>query len=183
MLLAEVIVARVPSRLLSFFVRHRELLKFLTVGAITLIVTTVLFFGLKWTVLPHNPVTANIVATLVATMLSYVLNREWSFSERGGRLRRHEASLFFLVAGVGLGISQVPLWVSSYVFNLRAPHVSVVTENIADFVSATIIGTLLATAFRWWAMRRWVFPGDMTGTDAPVASEGLSPTPVDAFDS
>jgi putative flippase GtrA len=55
-------------------------------------------------------------------------------------------------------INQLPLAVSSYVFQLRTPHVSILAENVADFVSATVIGTLLATVFRWWAMRKFVFP-------------------------
>ncbi|MFG1796771.1 GtrA family protein [Nocardia sp. NPDC049149] len=144
--------------MLSVFVRNAELLKFLTVGAIAFVTTLVLFFGLKWTVLDGKPVTANVVAVLIATVVSYVLNREWAFTARGGRERRHEAALFFLVAGIGMVINQLPLAVSSYLFQLRTPHVSVLVENIADFVSATIIGTLLATVFRWWAMRKFVFP-------------------------
>ncbi|MGW4848505.1 GtrA family protein [Nocardia brasiliensis] len=158
MFLAQIVAARVPSRMLSAFVRNAELLKFLTVGAIAFVTTSVLFFGLKWTVLHGKPVTANMVAVLIATVVSYVLNREWAFTARGGHERRHEAALFFVVAGIGMVINQLPLAVSSYIFQLRAPHVSVVTENIADFVSATIIGTLLATVFRWWAMRKFVFP-------------------------
>ncbi|MEV4298802.1 hypothetical protein [Microbispora rosea] len=35
---------------------------------------------------------------------------------------------------------------------------SLVTQEIADFVSAQVIGTLIAAAFRFWAFRRWVFP-------------------------
>ncbi|MEV6558784.1 GtrA family protein [Nocardia sp. NPDC051756] len=158
MFLAQIVAARVPSRMLSVFVRNAELLKFLTVGAIAFVTTMVLFFGLKWTVLEGKPVTANVVAVLIATVVSYVLNREWAFTARGGRERRHEAALFFLVASIGMVINQLPLAVSSYLFQLRTPHVSVVVENIADFVSATIIGTLLATVFRWWAMRKFVFP-------------------------
>ncbi|CAM4295964.1 GtrA family protein [Nocardia ninae] len=157
MFLAQIVAARVPSRMLSVFVRNAELLKFLTVGAIAFVTTSVLFFGLKWTVLEGKPVTANVVAVLIATVVSYVLNSEWAFTARGGRARRHEAALFFLVAGVGMVINQLPLAVSSYLFQLRTPHVSVLAENIADFVSATIIGTLLATVFRWWAMRKFVF--------------------------
>ncbi len=34
------------------------------------------------------------------------------------------------------------------------------TENIADFVSAYIIGNLLQMAFRFWAFRRFVFPDE-----------------------
>jgi len=39
--------------------------------------------------------------------------------------------------------------------------VSLTVENIADFVSAYIIGNLLQMAFRFWALRRWVFPDEM----------------------
>ena len=34
-------------------------------------------------------------------------------------------------------------------------------ENIADFVSAYVIGNLLQMAFRFWAFRRWVFPDEL----------------------
>ena len=53
-----------------------------------------------------------------------------------------------------------PLWFSSYVLELRVPHVSLTIENIADFISAYIIGNLLQMAFRFWAFRRWVFPDE-----------------------
>lgn len=158
MCLTEWLSNRIPRRLLRPLVAHAEAMKFLTVGAIAFVITIVLFFGLKWTVLPEKPVTANVLAVLVATIVSYVLNREWSFAARGGRRRHHEAGLFFLVAGAGLGINQIPLWVSSYLLDLRTPDVSFVVENIADFVSGSLIGTLSATAFRWWAMRKFVFP-------------------------
>ncbi|MFI6866561.1 GtrA family protein [Nocardia sp. NPDC050406] len=171
MFLVEAVAARVPNRMLSFFVRNAELLKFLTVGAIAFVTTTVLFFGLKWTVLHEKPVTANVIAVLLATVVSYVLNREWAFTARGGRQRRHEAALFFLVAGIGMAINQLPLAISSYLFGLRTPNVSLLVENIADFISASIIGTLLATVFRWWAMRKFVFPDQMPEID--VARDGL----------
>ncbi|MFC9768746.1 hypothetical protein [Rhodococcus jostii] len=67
-------------------------------------------------------------------------------------------NLFFMVAGVGLVINQLPLAVSRYIFGLQTPHVSLIVENVADVISATIVGTLLATVFRWWAMRKFVFP-------------------------
>nr|MCH9666521.1 GtrA family protein [Actinomycetes bacterium] len=80
--------------------------------------------------------------------------------DRGGRERHHEALLFFGVSGVGVILSMAPLWVSSYVLMLRVPMVSLTTENIADFVSAYIIGNLLQMAFRFWAFRRFVFPDE-----------------------
>ncbi|MFE3262402.1 GtrA family protein [Nocardia sp. NPDC059091] len=104
----ENVVAHIPNRMLSFLVRNAELLMFLVVGGIAFATTTVLFFGLKWTVLNGMPVTANVVAALLATIVSYVLNREWAFTARGGRQPRHEAALFFVVAGVGMAINQLP---------------------------------------------------------------------------
>jgi hypothetical protein len=63
-----------------------------------------------------------------------------------------------------------PLWFSSYVLLLRVPDVSLTNENIADFISAYIVGNLLQMAFRFWAFRRWVFPEEF-GHDADKAAE------------
>ena len=101
-----------------------------------------------------------MISGIVAVIASYVLNREWSFRDRGGRERHHEALLFFAFSGVGVLLSMAPLWFSSYVLELRVPHVSLTIENIADFISAYIIGNLLQMAFRFWAFRRWVFPDE-----------------------
>jgi putative flippase GtrA len=156
--LVDAVLIRIPQPYRDIAVRHRELVKFAVVGGITYIVDITLFTLLKITVLEPKPVTAKIVAVLVATMVSYVLNREWSFRTRGGRERHHEASLFFLVCGIGLIINATPLWISRYVLDLRVPVVSLLAQEAADFASANVIGTLLAMAFRWWAFRRYVFP-------------------------
>ncbi|MER6508914.1 GtrA family protein [Nonomuraea sp. NPDC001636] len=142
--------------------RHRELLKFAVVGGATFVVDNAVFYGLKLTILQPKPVTAKIIAVLVATIVSYVLNREWSFRLRGGRERRHEAGLFFLVSGIGLVLSSAPLWVSRYVFRLEAPDVGLAAQEIADFVSAQLVGTVIAMVFRFWALRKWVFPDEKT---------------------
>ncbi|WP_343286932.1 GtrA family protein [Rhodococcus maanshanensis] len=167
----EHVVRCVPDRWLGRLLKHSELLKFLIVGAITFVTTVAIFFGLKWTVLPANPVTANIVAVLVSTILSYILNSEWSFAERGGRPKHHEAALFFGVAGVGIVLNQIPLWISRYALDYRTPDVSFLAENIADFISGAILGTLIATAFRWWAMKRFVFVTSDAQTDSPLESK------------
>jgi hypothetical protein len=38
------------------------------------------------------------------------------------------------------------------------PNVDLLTQEVADFVSGMIVGTLLGTAFRWWGLKKWVFP-------------------------
>lgn len=142
--------------------RHHELIKFAIVGATTFVIDSGIFYALKWTVLSEKPVTAKIISGVIAVIASYVFNREWSFKNRGGREKHHEALLFFAVSGIGVILSNIPLWISSYVFDLRQPDVSFTVENVADFISAFVIGNLLQMAFRFWAMRRWVFPDEIT---------------------
>ncbi|MEU5695376.1 GtrA family protein [Actinosynnema sp. NPDC020468] len=154
----ENVVARLPEPLRSLALKHRELLKFALVGGVCFVIDTVIFFVLKTTVLSEKPVTAKVIATLVATIVSYVLNREWSFKTRGGRERHHEAALFFLVNGIGIALNSLPLGVSRYLLDLQEPHISRLGEEISDFVSAQIVGTLIAMAFRWYGYKKWVFP-------------------------
>ncbi|KJX75511.1 GtrA family protein [Mycobacterium lepromatosis] len=155
---ADATIARLPTVLQPYAQRYHELIKFAIVGGTTFIIDSAIFYTLKLTILEPKPVTAKVVAGIVAVIASYLLNREWSFRDRGGRERHHEALLFFACSGVGVLLSMAPLWFSSYVLQLRAPTVSLTVENIADFISAYIIGNLLQMAFRFWAFRRWVFP-------------------------
>ena len=153
-----------------YLLRHHELIKFAIVGGTTFVIDSAIFYTLKLTILEPKPVTAKVIAGIVAVIASYVLNREWSFRNRGRRERHHEALLFFAFSGVGVLLSMAPLWFSSYVLQLREPSVSLAVENVADFISAYIIGNLLQMAFRFWAFRRWVFP-DQFARDPEKALE------------
>ncbi|RMI31714.1 GtrA family protein [Nocardia stercoris] len=155
------VVNVLPRSLRDMAYRHRELIKFAIVGATTFVIDSGIFYGLKLTVLSEKPITAKIISGVVAVIASYVLNREWSFKGRGGRERHHEALLFFVVSGIGVLLSNLPLWVSRYMLHLQVPHVSLTAENIADFVSAFIIGNILQMIFRFWSMKRWVFPDEI----------------------
>jgi putative flippase GtrA len=166
-------IARLPRPIRPYFERHHELIKFAIVGATTFVIDSAVFYTLKLTVLEPKPVTAKIIAGIVAVIASYILNREWSFRDRGGRERHHEALLFFGFSGVGVLICMAPLWFSSYVLMLRVPEVSLTVENIADFIAAYIIGNLLQMGFRFFAFRRWVFP-DEFGRNPDKAVESLT---------
>jgi putative flippase GtrA len=166
-------IARLPRPIRPYAERHHELIKFAIVGGTTFIIDSAVFYTLKLTVLEPKPVTAKIIAGIVAVIASYILNREWSFRDRGGRERHHEALLFFALSGVGVLLSMAPLGFSSYVLHLRVPDVSLTVENIADFVSAYVIGNLLQMGFRFWAFRRWVFP-DEFGRAPDKAIESLT---------
>lgn len=153
-------LARVPEPLRSLLLKHRELLKFAFVGGLCFVITLVVNYGLKLTILGSKPVTAQAIAVIIATIVSYILNREWAFRTRGGRERTHEATLFFLISGLGVVLNTAPLWVSRYALHLQVPNVSLFTQEFADFTSGMIIGTLVAMVFRWWAFKKWVFPSE-----------------------
>ncbi|EHY90290.1 GtrA family protein [Saccharomonospora azurea] len=161
MAVVESVLARVPEPLRAILVKHRELLKFAVVGGTTFVVDNGIWYLLKLTILAAKPTTAKAIAIMIAVIVSYVLNREWSFRTRGGRERAHEAALFFLVSGVAIVINLIPLYMSRYVFNLEVPHVSRFVQEVADFATGSIIGMLLAMAFRFWGFRRWVFPDEL----------------------
>lgn len=158
MTFVESALAAIPEPYRGVAIKHRELVKFALVGGTTWVIDTTVFLVLKATVLEPKPLTAKVIAVLVATIASYVLNREWSFRTRGGRERHHEAALFFVISGVGVVVYSAPLAVSRYLLDLKVPGVSLLTQEIADFVSGQIVGVLVGMAFRWWAFRRFVFP-------------------------
>ena len=163
----------VPEPYRSMAIQHRELVKFAVVGGTTWVIDTMIFLLLKTTILEPKPVTAKVIAVIVATVASYLLNRAWSFRSRGGHLPHHEAILYLLISGIGVIVYSAPLFISRYVLELREPIVSLAAENVADFVSGQIVGVLLGMAFRWWAFRRFVFPHADVRSASPVPATGL----------
>ena len=129
-----------------------ELTKFGIVGFLSLLVN-VAVFNIVLTVLPHKPLTANVVATVLSATNAFVLNRHWSFNgrERTGSLLR-EVGLFALFNALGLAITLACLATSHYVLGFDS--------RLADNVAANGVGLVLGTAFRFWSYRRfvWVTP-------------------------
>ncbi|GGM66202.1 sugar translocase [Longimycelium tulufanense] len=174
MSVVDTVMSRLPPRLRALAQQHHEMLKFAVVGGTTFIIDQAIFYWLKLTILNEKVTTAKIIATLVATIVSYVLNREWSFRTRGGRERHHEAALFFIVSGIGVGITATPLFFARNVFHLRVPEVSLLVQEVSDFAFGVVLGTLLAMIFRWWAFRKWVFPNtDVRPPRGSVPQEDL----------
>jgi putative flippase GtrA len=172
--MVETALGWIPQPYRAVAIRHRELVKFALVGGTTWIIDTAVFLLLKSTVLEPKPVTAKVIAVVLATVVSYLLNRDWSFRTRGGRDRHHEAVLYLLISGIGVAVYSAPLFISRYVLELREPMVSGLTVSVADFVSGQIIGVLLGMAFRWWAFRKIVFPhADVRVRPVRVPASGL----------
>ncbi|GAC69759.1 GtrA family protein [Gordonia soli] len=179
MSLIDELVARLPEPVRRLLMRHHELIKFALVGGTTFVFDLAIFYTLSLTVLESKPVVAKIISGVLATILSYILNREWSFKNRGGRERHHEALLFFGISGIGVILQAAPLWVANNLFDLRS-NVTVTEVVVIDFVLGFIIGNVLQMTFRFWALRKFAFPeellrgGDAGSTDLHATLDELS---------
>ena len=155
--------------------RYREFAKFLVVGGTAWIIDAGLFTLLTQTVLDNKVLTSKIISILVSTIVSYILNREWSFRHRGGRELHHEAMLFFLVNGLALIVNLVPLWLAHYVFGINTGNgYTQLAVSVSDWIAANVVGTLFAMGFRYWAYRRFVFPDELNHTETIASGLGES---------
>jgi putative flippase GtrA len=104
-----------------------------------------------------EPIVAKVVSTVVATTAAFVGNRFWTWRhrERSGLVR--EYPLYFAVNLVGLGIAVACLWTTHHWLGTYWP---VLTTTLADNLSANVVGVGLASLFRFWAYRRYVFRVD-----------------------
>ncbi|MGW6379287.1 GtrA family protein [Rhodococcus sp. NPDC055112] len=175
MSLVDQAVSRVPQPYRDVVLRHHELIKFAIVGGTTMVFDLAIFYSLSLTILEQKPVVAKIISGVMATILSYILNREWSFKNRGGRERHHEALLFFTISGIGVIIAAAPLFIANNVFDFRA-SASLTTLVIVDFILNYVIGNVLQMVFRFWALRRFAFPEE-NARGAAAGSTGFDPTP------
>lgn len=132
-------------------------LRFLAVGGICYIITIVINFALKWTILSEKPTTALIIATSLASIVSYLLNKRWTFESRGSNNSALEVILFGLVTVGGILVNSMPLYISRYLLGFESPPHTLMFQEIADFISGPILGTALAMVFRWAAMDLIVF--------------------------
>jgi putative flippase GtrA len=144
----------------------RQFAKFGVVGAIAYVVDVGLFNVLSYAgedpLLDGRPLLAKIASTAVATVVSWLGNRYWTFRRTRRQQARKEFLLFLLMCSIGLGISLAILWFSHYVLGFTSP--------LADNIAANVVGLAAGTAFRFWAYRRFVF----TNADAAVTPVILS---------
>jgi putative flippase GtrA len=109
-----------------------------------------------------GPLTALVIAYVIATIVTFVGNRHWAFKHRKGKGLGQEGVLFILLNVVGIFIQ-----VGIVAFVHYGMHM---TDNLSYNV-ATIVGIGIATLFRLYTYRKFVF----LAPPASGAAEELQP--------
>ena len=125
----------------------REVAKFGAVGGAGLLVNLAVFNLVRH--LTDLPVVrASVIATVVAIVFNYIGFRYFTYRDRDKSGRTKELTLFLLFSAVGLVIENGILYAATYGFGWDSP----LQSNIFKFV-----GIGIATLFRFWSYRSWVF--------------------------
>jgi putative flippase GtrA len=153
-------VSLVSALYARFRLLASELGKFGVVGVLAFVVTdagtNLLHFRAG-----QGPLTANVIATVVAMAVSYAGNRYWTFRDRQRRGVRREGILFFLLNAVGLLIQLACLGLATYLLGLHGK----LSYNVA-----LVAGIVLATLFRYWSYRTWVWRAQPAPSPAPAVA-------------
>ncbi|MBQ0987188.1 GtrA family protein [Streptomyces sp. F63] len=126
----------------------REAAKFGTVGAVGTLVNFLVFnlcvhgFGLA-------VVRSGVIATVAAIATNYLGNRHWTYRARDKDGQSRELGLFVFFSGIGLVIENGILALSHYGLGY--------TSTLADNIAKNVVGVGIASVFRFWSYRTWVF--------------------------
>ncbi|MEU1201749.1 GtrA family protein [Streptomyces sp. NPDC005813] len=125
----------------------REVAKFGAVGGAGLLVN-LLVFNLVRHLTGLQVVRASVIATVVSIVFNYIGFRYFTYRDRDKSGRTKELTLFLLFSAVGLVIENGVLYAATYGFGWDSP----LQSNIFKF-----LGIGVATLFRFWSYRTWVF--------------------------
>jgi putative flippase GtrA len=125
----------------------REVAKFGAVGGAGLLVN-LLVFNLVRHVTGLQVVRASVIATIVSIIFNYIGFRYFTYRDRDKSGRTKELTLFLLFSAVGLVIENGVLYLATYGFHWDSP----LQSNVFKF-----LGIGIATLFRFWSYRTWVF--------------------------
>ncbi len=130
-----------------FRVLIHEVAKFGVVGMLAFVLTIVLV-NVFHSGAGLGPIAAATLANVLATVFAFAGNKFWAFRHRRGSHWGRESLLFFFFNGIGILITDGVVAVVHYGLGY--------TDNFS-FNVANIIGIGLATLFRLYCYRRWVF--------------------------
>jgi putative flippase GtrA len=124
-----------------------EALAFGVIGA----ANTALYLAITWVALPIGAVKATVLATVITTTLAYLANRYWTYRNHARSALRREYALFFGFNLVGMVIQSGSVAIAKYGFDLNE------SDHRILIMVITLAAAGVATVFRFWAYRTFVF--------------------------
>ena len=109
---------------------------------------------------------AKALSTAAATVVTYLGSRFWTFKHRDNQAMHREAVLFIVLNLIGLLIAEVVVGFVTYGLGRHSQ---------LDFNAASVVGTGLATIFRYFAYKRWVFLAPAQNSSAASLPSPNSP--------
>jgi putative flippase GtrA len=156
----------------GLYVRFQRLIheaaKFGVVGIVGVFITNG-GYALLHNTFGVGPVTSTTIATIVATAVSYVANRYWSFRHRERTSVAREGVIFFILNGIGLLIQDAVVAFNYYILSNG-------NNKAAEFIALNA-GIALATLFRFWSYRKWVWVEPADGAKAATGGHQPEPEP------
>ena len=125
-----------------------EFAKFAVIGVAGVVITNAVY-DLLFIHLGVGPVTSTTIATIVAGIGTYLGNRYWSFRTRQRTGVVREIVIFAVLNGIGLLVQDATVAFNYYLLHLG--H-----NKLAGFIALNS-GIALATLFRFWSYRRFVW--------------------------
>ncbi len=92
--------------------------------------------------------TSVTIATVLATVITFLGNRYWSFAHRQGAGARSETVIFFILNGVGLLIQNACIFLLTDLLGL---------SGRVWYTIANLVGIGIGTLFRFWSYRKWIW--------------------------
>jgi putative flippase GtrA len=118
--------------------------KFLIIGGLGAVIT----FGVANALNGIGRYKAITIATILATVFTYLGNRYWSFRHRQGQGEVRDSVVFFVLNGIGLLI---------YYGCIGLTDLAGLGKSKFWYNMALVVGTILGTLFRFWSYRKWVW--------------------------
>jgi putative flippase GtrA len=142
-----------------------EFAKFGVIGTIGFLVTEGVF---NLMIANHQATfTANAVSTLVAAAVTFAGNRYWTFRHRERTGMAREITVFLALNLIGIAIQQACLEFAKHEFGRNDK----LTLN-----AAFLVGVVLATLFRFWSYRKFVWLAQVAD-QAPAVPGSLDRVP------
>ena len=129
--------------------RRSEVVRFAVTG-LAAYLTDVAVFNLLLLGAGMSPASSKVLSSVAAIAVAFAGSRYYTWRDRRSDAPWREYALFVFFSALAAGIQLACLLISHDLLGLRSA--------LADNLSANVVGMGLATLFRFWAFRTYVFP-------------------------